>query len=261
MKRIKRIILTLILLVVILVGAGLYWIDHIAKAGIETGSTYALGVDTTLDGVDIGLLSGRSELSGLIVANPKGFKTDHFLSLSNGVLNVSLGSLARDTVEVSEFLLTGIDMNLERNKSESNYGVILGNLERFESGDTADEGEPASQEEGEGKKFVIREIVIRDVTVHVDLLPIGGEAVRTTVPLTELRLENVGTGSDEGIQVAELSATLIKAIILAAIDPCYCCTERMAVRNRKGEDLFTGEDLIKLSREKTEKIKTKMGRK
>jgi NADH-quinone oxidoreductase subunit D len=49
------------------------------------------------------------------------------------------------------------------------------------------------------------------------------------------------------------------AIILAAIDPCYCCTERMAVRNRKGKKLMTGEDLIRLSQEKTEKIKTKMG--
>lgn len=50
------------------------------------------------------------------------------------------------------------------------------------------------------------------------------------------------------------------AIILAAIDPCYCCTERMAVRNRKGQTLFTGEDLIKLSQKKTEQIKAKMGR-
>ena len=50
------------------------------------------------------------------------------------------------------------------------------------------------------------------------------------------------------------------AIILAAIDPCYCCTERMAVRNRKGQTLYTGEDLIKLSQEKTARIKAQMGR-
>ncbi len=48
-------------------------------------------------------------------------------------------------------------------------------------------------------------------------------------------------------------------IILAAIDPCYCCTERVAVRNIKGKKLYNGEDLIKLSQEKTEKIKKKMG--
>ncbi|MBN3039450.1 MAG: nickel-dependent hydrogenase large subunit [Candidatus Omnitrophica bacterium] len=46
-------------------------------------------------------------------------------------------------------------------------------------------------------------------------------------------------------------------IILAAIDPCYCCTERMAVRNTKGKKLYNGEDLIKLSQRKTERLREK----
>ena len=49
-------------------------------------------------------------------------------------------------------------------------------------------------------------------------------------------------------------------IILAAIDPCYCCTERVAVRNRKGAKLYDGQDLIRLSQEKTERLRSKMGR-
>jgi len=48
-------------------------------------------------------------------------------------------------------------------------------------------------------------------------------------------------------------------IIFAAIDPCYCCTERMAVRNIKGKKIYNGEDLIRLSQEKTAKIKNKLG--
>ncbi len=48
-------------------------------------------------------------------------------------------------------------------------------------------------------------------------------------------------------------------IILAAIDPCYCCTERMAVRNIKGKPLYNGQDLVKLSQAKTEKIRSKLG--
>ncbi|MFH1360619.1 MAG: nickel-dependent hydrogenase large subunit [Candidatus Omnitrophota bacterium] len=47
-------------------------------------------------------------------------------------------------------------------------------------------------------------------------------------------------------------------IILAAIDPCYCCTERMAVRDTKGKKLYNGEDLVRLSQEKTEKIRKKI---
>ncbi|MEN8208107.1 MAG: nickel-dependent hydrogenase large subunit [Candidatus Fermentibacteria bacterium] len=48
-------------------------------------------------------------------------------------------------------------------------------------------------------------------------------------------------------------------IILAAIDPCYCCTERVAVKDVKGRMLFNGQDLIRLSREKTGKMKQRMG--
>jgi membrane-bound hydrogenase subunit alpha len=45
-------------------------------------------------------------------------------------------------------------------------------------------------------------------------------------------------------------------ITLAAVDPCYCCTERVAVVDRKtGKKGLTGQDLIKLSQEKTLRIK------
>jgi NADH-quinone oxidoreductase subunit D len=47
-------------------------------------------------------------------------------------------------------------------------------------------------------------------------------------------------------------------IILAAIDPCYCCTERMAVRAPDGKKLYNGEDMIRLSQEKTEMIRKKI---
>jgi membrane-bound hydrogenase subunit alpha len=50
------------------------------------------------------------------------------------------------------------------------------------------------------------------------------------------------------------------AIILAAIDPCYCCTERMAVRSADGRKLYSGEELLRLSREKTSRIEKELGK-
>jgi NADH-quinone oxidoreductase subunit D len=51
------------------------------------------------------------------------------------------------------------------------------------------------------------------------------------------------------------------ALALAAVDPCYCCTERVAVLDRATDKkIMNGWDLIKLSQEKTErfkKVKTK----
>jgi len=46
-------------------------------------------------------------------------------------------------------------------------------------------------------------------------------------------------------------------ITLAAVDPCYCCTERLAVAYdiQTGEKIMNGEQLVKLSADKTYKMK------
>lgn len=48
-------------------------------------------------------------------------------------------------------------------------------------------------------------------------------------------------------------------IILAAIDPCYCCTERLAVRTAEGKRLLGGRDLVALSQRRTEQLRKEMG--
>ena len=46
------------------------------------------------------------------------------------------------------------------------------------------------------------------------------------------------------------------ALITAAVDPCYCCTERMAVVDVDTQKIIrTGEELVRLSQAKTEKIR------
>ena len=48
-------------------------------------------------------------------------------------------------------------------------------------------------------------------------------------------------------------------IILAAIDPCYCCTERMLIVNSADKNVMDVNELIRLSQEKTRLIKDKYG--
>jgi NADH-quinone oxidoreductase subunit D len=62
-------------------------------------------------------------------------------------------------------------------------------------------------------------------------------------------------------KVAVIDETVSDAtIILAAVDPCYCCTERMAaVRRSSGKRVLTSKDLIRLSQQKTRRLMDKMG--
>ncbi len=69
------------------------------------------------------------------------------------------------------------------------------------------------------------------------------------------------------VNVPSFKATIIgetisdAALILAAVDPCYCCTERLVVldRDQKGKALESDE-LLRLSWKKTEEIKQRMKR-
>jgi NADH-quinone oxidoreductase subunit D len=63
-------------------------------------------------------------------------------------------------------------------------------------------------------------------------------------------------------RVAVLGQSIADAtIILAAVDPCYCCTERMvAIDVDSGRSTLRSSDLLRLSQEKTERLKRELGK-
>ncbi|MFC1650434.1 nickel-dependent hydrogenase large subunit [Candidatus Latescibacterota bacterium] len=53
-----------------------------------------------------------------------------------------------------------------------------------------------------------------------------------------------------GHQIADV------ALVTAAVDPCYCCTERMAVLDKDTDNIvMSGQELVEISRKKTEQFK------
>ena len=200
MKTILKIVLVLVLLLIIVVATIPLWISPAAKAAVEKGGTQAMGVKTTLAELDIGLFSGTCDLAGLNIANPEGFDTPHFMDLGSGAVAVDIQSLQGDLIEIPKFELTGLDMNLEKGSGQANYEKIMENLQKLST------GEEKPKEKEPGKKFVIREIVIKDVKVTAKM-------VGVTVPMKidEMRLENVGS-EGEGVDMKELIALIVSGV-------------------------------------------------
>lgn len=207
MKRLLIILAALIALIIAGVVAAYIYIDVLAKTAIERGGTYALGVNTSLNTASIKVFKAELALSGLEVANPQGFSSPHFLKLDDGDLAVTLASLRQDKVHVGNFVLAGVDVNLEKKAQQSNYQVILDNLKRFES----------SEKPAEAKGYVVENLEIRNVVVHVDLLG-GGEITKVNVPIDAVRLKNVGSDTPRGVLLSELVGVILKAILAAAAD-------------------------------------------
>ena len=210
MKLFKRILVVTFLIVLVGIIVVVLSFDAIAKVAVEKGASYALGVKTSLNSAKVGLFSGKFRLAGLRVDNPAGFHSDHFLTLSEGGLDLSMRSLAQDTIVVPLLKLKGIDVYLERRgDGKTNYSVLLDHLQRMESA-----GKPSTKK---GTKYVVRQIVIEDVTAHVNLIPVIGKLTATTVHIPEIRLENVGSEDNKGVLLAELTGKLVKEILVAVV--------------------------------------------
>jgi hypothetical protein len=215
MKIALRALAVIVVLLLVAVVVAVLGIDGIARTAVERGGTYALGVDTKLAKADIGLFAGTTELGGLSVANPAGFEETPFLSLGGAELAVTLGSLRGDVIEVPLFSLSDVALLLQKREGKTNYGVILDNLKRFESGQPPPGEEPKPKEEG--KRFVIRKIEITNVSADIDLLPVGGELTRAKVTIPSLTLENVGT-AEGGASVSEIVSKVVKALLQATLE-------------------------------------------
>jgi uncharacterized protein involved in outer membrane biogenesis len=210
MRKLLKVVVVLLVLVIGALVAAFFYINTIAKTAIEHGSTYALGVPTTLNSADIKVLRGEFGMNGLNVANPPGFATSHFLTLNDGGVAVSLGTLREEVITLPYFRLDGVDLNLEKKDGKSNYQVILDNLKKLE-GESKD---PAPKTDEEGKRFILTEVSITNVNVHVNQ---GGIIGKIDIPIDEIKLQNVGSETGKGVLLKDLAGVIVKALMAAAV--------------------------------------------
>jgi uncharacterized protein involved in outer membrane biogenesis len=213
---------TLIVLAVVAVIGIVLLAGSLARAGIEAGATYALGVKTTLGSARVGVFSGQFGMSGLNVANPQGFPASHFLTLGDAGVAVSLTSLTKDIIRVPTFSLDSLDVNLERKGGTANYDVILMNLQKLSGPKDPNAPKPAPSKDG-GKRLVIDELTITNVKVHADVPGVGDlTGSKVDVPIKEIKLRNVGkTGTGvagSGVTVGELTSIIVQAVFAAVIE-------------------------------------------
>jgi|TARA_R110000782_G_scaffold53205_4_gene113401 hypothetical protein len=208
-------VVVVVLLVVLVVGGvifGLTQIDKIVKTGIERGGTYATGVDTTVDMVDVSLTKGTFDMGGFQLANPAGFDTPHFLALSDTSVALNANQTGSQVITLSSLTLDGIDVYLDKGGNPSNYNTVLNNLKRFESGE---KGPPPA--ESDGMKVVIDSLVIENIDVHLANMPgIGFVAGDVAVNVPRIELKNVG--KDEPMGFAEVIGLVVKTVLAASVE-------------------------------------------
>ncbi|MHC4706863.1 MAG: AsmA family protein [Planctomycetota bacterium] len=199
-KIIRTIVLAVLIIVVVVAAAIVLWGESVLKRGIEAAGSTALGVDVSVNNVDLSILGGKVGLEDLLIDNPPGYDHDKLLELEDARIKVNVKSLLGDVVNIKEIKLDGMNLVVEQKD------IIKNNLQEvIESIPDRDE-----QTEPSGKKLHIDTLEITDVTVKVNLLPVPGKV--TTVPLKLKPIKMTDLGSDNKLDAVELSVKILLAI-------------------------------------------------
>ncbi|MFP4106779.1 MAG: AsmA family protein [Phycisphaerae bacterium] len=204
----------LLLIVVIALAVTVYYVNDIAKEGIQRGGTMVLGVDTTVDGVDVKLLSGNLGMENLRISNPERYDSPHMMKMDDIGLGVETSSLFDEIVHVRQFELEGVDIHIEKKGLKgSNIEEVMANIEKFAK---TDQPEPKDPEAG-GKKVRIDQVRIRKVTATFHLPSLNeGKTVSQSATIDELVLDDLA--SDDPATVRKVIARLVPALLAAVMN-------------------------------------------
>jgi uncharacterized protein involved in outer membrane biogenesis len=207
-KWILRIVLASAVVAAIAVFAVFYFLNDLVKGGVEKVGPQLTKGEMRLAKANISPFSGKAQLTGLFVGNPQGWKTESAIKVGDVKVALDVRSALSDLVTVESILIEGPEITYEGGLGGSNIGKILENIEAF-----AGEGgeKPAAESSSaSSKKFKVKDIQIRGAKVHLSTAGLGGKAM--TVPLADMRLQNIGTDGS-GVTAAQLSRDILKPLL------------------------------------------------
>lgn len=215
MKKIllRLLIAVVVLLIIALVAVG-FFLDAAVKRGVETVGPMVTKVDVKLQSVSLSLFSGSGKIKGLVVGNPPEFKAPNSISVGSASLALEPKSLFSDKVIIKSIVIEAPEITYEQSLSGNNLSKLQANVAAATGGGGTQPAKPkepsAPTEAKPSKKLQVNQVVITGGKVHASVTELGGKSA--TLPLPEIRLQNLGTGP-EGITPAELTAQVLQAVL------------------------------------------------
>lgn len=215
---VKKVILGLLVCVVLVFVVafvvGLTYLGPLIKTSVEAAGPEITKVDVKLEGADVSVLSGKGILKGLIIGNPKGFKSPSAMKIDLASLAVDVRSLLSDKIVVKSVRLEAPEITFETDLNSNNLSKLLENVQASVNAVTGGSGGGsaggASKESpGKAKKIQVDELVLAGAKVNVSASVLGGKSLSLTLP--DIEMKGLGSGGD-GITPAELTQKILDAV-------------------------------------------------
>ena len=162
----------------------------IIKKAVNTYGPEITKTEVRLDDVGISLLSGEAKLKNLYLGNPKGFKSPQAMRVKAVYVDVDEKSITGDTVIIDSVQVLGPEITYEKVGRTDNFKTILNNVKGSARTSKSSKNKPTK--ESKEKKLLIRNFIIKDGEVDLDMSVYGGSSVSASASLPDIHLKDVG---------------------------------------------------------------------
>lgn len=224
MKTIKRIFITLIVLIVLLVAAVLahpFWVGPTVKCCAEKIGPSFTGTPIALENCEINLYKGAVGFDGFALDNPHGCKAEKAASLGTARVEIDPLSLTSDVVVIREITIKDLFLSYDRLEGKSNIDHIVDHATGADKSaeKSADEKQPETttevkptEETAESKNAAVeKKVIIDKITISGIKLSLFGMPVAVPV---DVNLKDIGRESN-GIGIADAFDTVCEKILNA----------------------------------------------
>ena len=216
----KMLLIVFGLLVVLVVGIVLYVganLNELVEKAIEIEGPKITQTTIDLEGVDISFMSGRGELHGLTVGNPKGFDSPYLFKLAKVVMDLNTKSLQGDVIEISEVTIDGASLMIDQKGLQNNLQALqkqVAQATKSSGASPAPVSEPAdtkAETAQPAKRIYIKAFNFTNAVLNAKFTDHKGRVTEKEVTIPDIKIENIGT-AEKGLTPAEVSAQLVAAI-------------------------------------------------
>lgn len=205
---IKKILISVVFLL-LLVGGGLFfYLDSIVKSGIEVVGSSVLGTAVTVDSVSISPLSGMGTISGLRVENPEGFESQYAFELDSVLVSIDVNSIFTDAAEIESIIIMQPIVTYETKITSDNIRTLLDNLAEGESEDS-----DAEEEDDSAQQMIIREFRMVDSQLNFVSALVSAPITLADIEIRDIGAEGGSSSAANAVRVVlqELVATILSA--------------------------------------------------
>ncbi len=214
MKALKIIGIIVVVLIIALFAIILN-LGKIVKTGINTVVPQVTKCEAHVDDVNFNVFGGKFEIKNLVIKNPEGYKTDHAFALGHIFVNVNMGSLMSDVIEIDQVLIDAPEITYEVGLGNSNLNTILENVNSsLPSSDEEKKEEKEEKKEG-GKKVVVNLVKVTNGKIGVSAKIAGG--MEAPIVLPDIEIKDLGK-KEGGISMVQAAAITLKTTLLSIFD-------------------------------------------